>query len=250
MESGHIALSIVVPCYNEAGNIPLIIERFDEVTQSETNIEIILVNNGSTDNSKEIFEKELQNKGNKFKVAQVAQNKGYGFGILSGLEAARGEVLAWTHADMQTDPQDVLIAYQKYKEANDLQVFIKGKRKKRRVAEAFFTWGMQVLASLTLGTALNDINAQPKLFHRSFYEKFLVENAPYDFSLDLYALYCAVKYCKIIAIPVYFNKRIHGEAKGGGSFKTRKKLIKRTFKYIFELRQSIKQQQKNNSIKV
>lgn len=240
MSNDNVELSIIVPCYNEAGNIPLIVQRFDEITQSEQNIEIILVNNGSTDNSKEIFEEQLRDKGVKFKVANVTKNQGYGYGILSGLQEATGNVLAWTHADMQTDPQDVLIAYKKYQEANNTNVFVKGKRKNRRLAEAFFTWGMQIFASLTLKTPLNDINAQPKLFHRSFYETYLVNKAPLDFSLDLYALYCAVKHSQIIQIPVYFEKRMHGEAKGGGSFKTRIKLIKRTFKYIFELRQTLK----------
>ena len=41
-------LSIVVPCYNEADNIPLILERFDEVIKTDE-VEVILVNNGSTD---------------------------------------------------------------------------------------------------------------------------------------------------------------------------------------------------------
>jgi hypothetical protein len=77
------------------------------------------------------------------------------------------------------------------------------------------------------------------MFSRKFYEEYLNENAPWDFSLDLYLLYWAKKKNTIYEIPVYFNKRMHGEAKGGGSFKTRIKLIKRTFKYIFELRKKI-----------
>ena len=48
-------LSIVVPCYNEAENIPLILHRFSEVVTSD--IEVVLVNNGSTDESVTIFEK-------------------------------------------------------------------------------------------------------------------------------------------------------------------------------------------------
>lgn len=45
-------LSIVVPCYNEADNIPLILERFNEVINNNE-VEVVLVNNGSTDNSAE-----------------------------------------------------------------------------------------------------------------------------------------------------------------------------------------------------
>jgi glycosyltransferase involved in cell wall biosynthesis len=234
-------LSIVVPCYNESGNIPLIFSRFREVLGSRQDVEILLVNNGSKDNSAQVFEAELAKAQDaRIRVVNVPLNKGYGYGIMSGLREAKGTTLSWTHADMQTDPNDVLLAYDKYLAANSDWVFVKGKRRNRAAAEQFFTWGMQVVASAALGTALDDVNAQPKLFSRTFFEAHLATGAPDDFSLDLYALYWAHKKCQIIEIPVFFNKRMHGEAKGGGSFKTRIKLIKRTWAYIFELQKALK----------
>jgi glycosyltransferase involved in cell wall biosynthesis len=235
-------LSVVVPCYNEEGNIPLIINRFKEVIGDNPDIEVVLVNNGSTDNSVQVFDAELKKVNDpRFRLALVKVNQGYGFGILSGLKEATGDILGWTHADMQTDPKDVVTAYHMFLDSNEENLFVKGKRKNRRFAEAFFTWGMQVICTVVLKTPLSDINAQPKMFRRSFYNKHFLEGAPYDFSLDLYALYWAKRECVIKEIPVYFNKRIHGEAKGGGSFKTRKKLIKRTFNYIFALSRQLKE---------
>ena len=73
---------------------------------------------------------------------------------------------------------------------------------------------MQVFSSFIL-KKLNDINAQPKLFSRKFYEKHFY-NPPSDFSLDLFLL-CKAEFVK--TIDVFFNKRIYGEAKGGGSMK-------------------------------
>ena len=234
-------LSIVVPCYNEADNIPLIFKRFKEVLRSNDDVEIILVNNGSKDNSRIFFDNQMADYNDpRFKVIDVPVNQGYGYGILEGLKVANGNVLSWTHADMQTDPKDVIVAFDLYKENGNENIFIKGSRKKRKLAEAFFTWGMQAVSTVVLGIPLRDINAQPKMFSRMFYNKYINENAPWDFSLDLYVLYQAKRTAKIYEIPVYFNKRMHGEAKGGGSFKSRLKLIKRTFKYIFELRQKIK----------
>ncbi len=237
------SISIVVPCYNEAGNIPVILKCFQELINIDNNIEIVLVNNGSTDDSKAVFDRELQriNLSN-FKLATVEVNQGYGYGILAGLKQANANVLAWTHADMQTDPHDILTAYNIYQQNNDEMLLVKGFRRKRRITEQVFSFAMQLIASLALGTQLSEINAQPKLFSRKFYERFLLQNAPIDFSLDLYVCYCAKKYGKIFEIPVFFNKRLHGEAKGGGSFKTRIKLIKRTFAYIFELRKALNQQ--------
>lgn len=231
-------LSIIVPCYNEKKNITLIISAFKKAVGERKNIEVILVNNGSTDDSSEVFAEELVEE-KIFKLVNIKKNQGYGFGILSGLEAASGEVLAWTHADMQTDPNDVIRGFDLYQNSVDENIFMKGKRKNRAVMEFIFTFGMQIIASLALKTYLDDINAQPKIFSRKFYENFLKTKSPHDFSLDLFAIFVAKKNgLKIKEIEVNFAKRIHGEAKGGGSWKTRIKLIKRTFFYIFKLRKT------------
>jgi hypothetical protein len=142
---------------------------------------------------------------------------------------------------MQTDPADVIRAWELYKQNPEENLLIKGRRVKRRFAEAFFTWGMQVLAQILLKARLHDINAQPKLFGRRFYES-IHKEAPHDFALDVYFLYQAVKKGRVLTIPVEFKKRLHGEAKGGGSFKTRIKLIKRTWSYLWELRRKLKQE--------
>jgi glycosyltransferase involved in cell wall biosynthesis len=232
-----IKLSIIVPCYNEAGNIPLIVKKFSELLVE--GIEVLLVDNGSTDDSAEVFAQELQNTQG-IKLVKVKENKGYGYGILTGLKEAQGEVLAWTHADMQTDPADVIAAYNKYLDADDINTFVKAARKERKLLEAFFSFGMQILASIVLKTPLEEINAQPKLFSRDFYESYLKQGAPDDFSLDLYVLYHAYRNCKIITMPVYFNKRMHGEAKGGDSWVGRINLTRRTLAYLFELAKSLR----------
>ena len=56
-------LSIIIPCYNEEKNIPLILEKFNE-TIDRDDIEVLLVNNGSTDNSINIMNKLKEKKGN------------------------------------------------------------------------------------------------------------------------------------------------------------------------------------------
>ena len=84
-----------------------------------------------------------------------------------------------------------------------------------------------------------DINAQPKIFHSSFLEEF--ENPPLDFSLDLYLIYFfKLKNIKINTFPVIFKKRKYGEAKGGGSFKGKIKLVIRTLNYIHTLKKNLK----------
>ncbi|MFT0893006.1 glycosyltransferase family 2 protein [Pseudochelatococcus sp. G4_1912] len=232
-------LSIVIPCYNEALNIPLIVARLREITVGRSDVEVLLVDNGSRDDSAAVLQRELQGD-SVVRAVTVPVNQGYGYGILQGLEAATGDVLAWTHADMQTDPRDVLVAFDLYKQHAGEKIIVKGNRRNRRLLEAFFTFGMQLVASAALGVRLDDVNAQPKLFSRAFYQEFMTARAPHDFSLDLYMLYQARTHgYRILEVPVFFAKRLHGEAKGGGNWKTRIKLIRRTFAYIFELRRTL-----------
>ena len=234
-------VSVVLPCYNEQDNLVALFARLDKLAEANSNIEIILVNNGSTDNSADVFQKELLKRNDKFRVVHVPVNKGYGYGILEGLKSANGEVLSYTHADQQTDPLDVLKALEIYNLGKNKMLLVKGFRKNRKIMEAVFSYGMGLLSSMALGTRLSEINAQPKLFSREFFETYN-KDAPHDFSLDLYLLYCAKKHGKIIDFPVYFAKRVAGEAKGGSgsSSKVKWKLIKRTFNYIFELRKKLK----------
>ncbi|MFM6983089.1 MAG: glycosyltransferase family 2 protein [Chitinophagaceae bacterium] len=234
-------LSVILPCYNEKDNLEALFSRLDLLAGNSDSIEIILVDNGSTDGSDILFRSELAKRDTSvFKVERVEKNIGYGYGILSGLRAAKGDVLAVTHADRQTDPMDVLKAFSIYQNANNNKLLVKGFRKNRKVSEAVFSYGMGLLASVVLGTRLTEVNAQPKLFSKVFFEQ-VEKQAPHDFSLDLYFLYKAKMHGTIIDFPVFFSKRVAGEAKGGSgsSFKTRWKLIKRSFNYIFELRKQV-----------
>lgn len=222
--------SIVVPCYNEEENIPLILDRFSQSIKDRTDIEVILVNNGSTDNSETVISELLP--GYPFaRCVKVEVNQGYGFGILSGLKQAEGEFIGWTHADMQTDPADVIKAADIIAQNNfDKTLFVKGNRKGRSIFDVFFTVGMSFYESLYLGQRLWDINAQPNLFSRSFFESW--EDPPYDFSLDLYALYLARKNrCWLIRFPVRFPKRIHGSSKWNTGLGAKRKFIKRTLDF-------------------
>ncbi len=226
-------LSIVIPCYNEEKNIPLIVSRFGDIIKNE-DLEVILVNNGSRDNSQKILD-ELLPQYRFFKTVVVEINQGYGYGILQGLKEAKGEYIGWTHADMQTDPADVLRAYDIIEKSGAPNLFIKGNRKNRSLLDAFFTAGMSVFESVYLGKPLYDINAQPTIFPRAFYNGW--QNPPYDFSLDLYSYYMAHVFgLEIKRFPVLFPKRIHGHSSWNTGLASKWKFIKRTLDYSVKLK--------------
>ena len=227
-------LTIVIPCYNEAENIPLILKRFSEVI-GKRNIEVILVNNGSTDHSYSVLD-ELLPQYNFAKTIFVPVNKGYGYGIMQGLKSADGDYIGWTHADMQTDPADIIKVYKIINKRKGEKFFVKGRRRGRPLFDRLFTNGMSVFESIFFKMPLIDINAQPNVFPRKFLESW--GDPPDDFSLDLYAVYSAKKYgLKVIRFTVDFPERIHGKSKWNtGGIKSKWKFIKRTIKFSFELK--------------
>lgn len=229
-------LSIVVPCYNEEQNIPLILNRFGEIITRE-DIEVILVDNGSTDDSALVLS-ELLPKYPFAKTTRVEINQGYGYGILQGLKKCKGEYIGWTHADMQTDPADILKALAIIEQEQGL-VFVKGNRKGRPLFDVFFTVGMSLFETCYLHMKLYDINAQPNIFPKVFFDGW--KNPPHDFSLDLYALYMARRDgLKVIRFPVLFPERIYGESKWNTGFKSKWKFIKRTIEFSVKLKREIK----------
>lgn len=228
-------LSIVVPCYNEEDNIPLILERFNDVIKRE-DVEVVLVDNGSTDGSAEVLSRLLPQYPFA-RTVKVPVNQGYGYGILQGLKECEGEYIGWTHADMQTDPADVLKALDLIEEEKGL-VFVKGNRRGRPLFDVFFTVGMSVFETCYLREKLYDINAQPNIFPKVFYQGW--ENPPHDFSLDLYALYMARKKgLRVVRFAVEFPKRLHGTSKWNTGLAAKWKFIKRTMEFSVKLKKSL-----------
>ncbi len=229
-------LSIVIPCYNEEENIPLILEKFREVIREE-DLEVILVNNGSTDGSAAVLERLLP--GFPFaRTVLVPENQGYGYGILQGLKEAEGTFVGWTHADMQTDPSDVLKAYHILEERGwDRRLYVKGNRKGRGLFDRFFTVGMGVFETLYLKKRLSDVNAQPNIFSREFFDTW--ESPPSDFALDLYALYMAqIRGLELVRFDVLFPPRIHGSSHWNTGLAGKWKFIKRTFSFSVKLKKA------------
>lgn len=229
-----IKLSVVVPCYDEVENIPLILKRFNEVI-SRKDIEVVLVDNGSTDQSPEVL-KQLLPSYSYARSIRVDVNQGYGYGIIHGLKACKGQYIGWTHADMQTDPADLIKALEIIeKDNNPENIYVKGNRKGRPFFDQFFTTGMSIYESLYMGVKLYDINAQPNVFSKAFFETW--KNPPKDFSLDLYALYMARKAkLQIERFDVVFPERIHGTSHWNDGFQAKWKFIKRTLDFSKKLK--------------
>jgi len=230
-------VSLVIPCYNEAASLPVLFARCADVL-SGSEIEVVFVDNGSTDHSAKVFQELLPS--HPFaRSVKVAVNGGYGLGILTGLQAATGQFLGWTHADLQTDPGDVLRAVDIIKRAPDpTNLFIKGRRVERPFMDQVFTVGMAVFETVLLRQRMWDINAQPTVFSRRFYTAWT--RPPHDFSLDLFAYYQARKMnLRVVRFSVRFCKRLHGTSHWNVDWASKRKFIRRTIDYTLRLRREL-----------
>ena len=242
-------LSIIIPCYNEQDNIIPLFEKLKNLINLDKNLEIIIIDNGSTDKTLNIIKNHLLYKNKSIILVRIKKNIGYGHGIMSGVYISTAKYISWCHSDLQTEPKYTYDAFKKnFVNLENQKCIIKGSRKGRNLFDIIFTLGMSLLSSILFMTKLSDVNAQPKIFPRHMLN--LLDNPPNDFSLDLYLLIIAKlnKY-NIINYPVLFKKRIAGEAKGagGGGGINKIKLIMRTLKFVFNLKKYLKNNGNNST---
>lgn len=224
--------SIVIPCYNEADSVATLVERCSIVAEAGDG-EFILVDNGSTDGTGESIVAAIASKP-RIRVITVSENRGYGHGIIQGLSHARAPLVGWTHADLQTDPADVLQALSFF-DRTDRGLFVKGLRSGRPAVDRVFTAGMSAISSILFGRIMSDINAQPTLFSRELLELFV--DPPVDFSLDLFAYRQALlKGFQVERFPVVFSQRKFGLSAWNNSVRGRMLFVRRTLRYIIQLR--------------
>ena len=121
--------SLVIPCFNEAGNAKQLVGRAKFAIEAAPNLDVVFVDNGSSDGTYDLI-KGLTENIDRLSLHRVEKNIGYGNGIKYGLSFAQGEIVGWTHADLQTDPFDAVKAMESF--PKDQRLFlIKGARSGR-----------------------------------------------------------------------------------------------------------------------
>lgn len=109
-------LSIIIPIYNEEGNIHLLYERISKVAKSITsNYELVFINDGSRDNSLSmIIEKSRLD--DHVKYINFSRNFGHQIAVSAGIDFCSGEAVAIIDADLQDPPELIVDLYNKMKE--------------------------------------------------------------------------------------------------------------------------------------
>ncbi len=177
-------LGIVIPCFNESGNIPDLIRECARIS-STYECQFLIIDNGSVDGTWSILNNYEETAGVRF--LRIERNLGYGHGIHVGLDCLETEYVGWMHGDLQTDMGVLTESIPLLKPSS----FLKGKRRDRKLTEKFISSVMARLVSNILGEEMTDINAQPMIFHRSHMEA--LTSLPDDYNFDLYVYFSMIK---------------------------------------------------------
>tara|TARA_Y100000768_G_scaffold388875_1_gene388157 strand:+ start:4050 stop:4766 length:717 start_codon:yes stop_codon:yes gene_type:complete len=230
-------LSLVLPCYNEEKNISILCKEFLRLPFQDIQAELILVNNGSEDQTFNEIKEAIKNNDSKnvtIKLVNLEKNKGYGGGIAEGLKNASGDYIGWAHADLQTPLADFLKLFNLIK--NKKNILGKGFRINNRGFDGIISRLHESLASIILGIKMKEVNAQPKIFNREIMKYF--NNMPYKWTtLDTYVMYiCLRNKIEIKTIDVIFNTRKYGQSKWKNNFINFFSHIIFNVLYLFKLR--------------
>lgn len=122
-------LSIIIPIYNEEGNIPVLYERLTKVMKDlGESYELLFINDGSRDNSLALV-MELAQKDEAVKYLDFSRNFGHQIAVTAGIDAAKGDAMVIIDADLQDPPELILEMFEKYKEGFEV---VYAKRRKRK----------------------------------------------------------------------------------------------------------------------
>lgn len=164
-----VQLSLVLPVHNQETIIRSVVEDIISVLESiPISFEIILVENGSTDNTLSVIKKMCQ-KDNRLKATTAPL--GYGSAVLKGLSKARGKWVSYMPSDGQIDAKILISLVEEYKTGEyDL---VKIYRKNR---ENFFRYFRSKIFNLIINlifgkVPVKDINGSPRIFKRSALKK-------------------------------------------------------------------------------
>ena len=216
-------LSLIIPVYNEQDNLPLLFDAIYKVMNSlDQSWEVILVDDGSQDNSLSVLKEYAQKDADHVRVISFRRNFGQTAAIAAGLDYAQGETIILLDADMQNDPADIPMMLAKLDEGYDLVSGWRKSRKDNALTRNFPSMIANWLISRVTGVHLHDYGCTLKAYRRDVLEGFRLYGEMHRFI----PVYASSVGAKITEMPVNHHPRKFGKAKYG---------LERTAKVILDL---------------
>ena len=207
-----MSLSLVIPFYNEEKNIDHVVsELVNSFEKASIDYELILVNNGSVDQSPQILEDLAKERPDRIRVVHVPVNQGYGWGIINGLKLPSSEFIGYMCGDGQIKSQDVIKVFDCIKDGTyDLAKVRRVVRHDGIIRKALSTvYNFLFLIAFSLRTL--DVNASPKILKRDALA--IISPISKDWFIDAEIMIKA-KYLnlKVVEVPVEFLHREKGRS--------------------------------------
>ncbi|RJQ24517.1 glycosyltransferase [Candidatus Parcubacteria bacterium] len=160
----NLQISVVIPAYNEVKNLNsgVLDPIYDYLKKQDYSYEVLIVDDGSTDNTVELVEKIIKDKPG-FKIVKNPHG-GKALTVISGMLKARGEVVIFTDMDQATPINQIEKILPKFKEGFDIVIGSRSGRKGAPLIRKLSAWGFSVVRNLMLGLPFSDTQCGFKAF--------------------------------------------------------------------------------------
>lgn len=215
-------ISVTVPIFNEVENIPILYERVrDALATVGRRWELVFVNDGSTDGSREALDRVAEADA-RVKVIHFRRNFGQTAAMMAGFDYAQGDIVIPMDGDLQNDPADIPRLIETLDKGFDV---VSGWRKQRQDARITRNLPSAIanrLISLILGVRLHDYGCSLKAYRRDVIKGVKLYGEMHRFV----PIYASWQGARVTEIPVNHNARQFGKSKYG---------LERTLKVVLDL---------------
>ena len=209
----NLTLSVIIPCYNEAESIEEVLERVEAVNIAH---EIVIVDDGSTDGTRDILARiEAENRPN-VRILYHDHNQGKGAAIVTGFAAATSDVFLIQDADFEYDPREYPTLLKPIEEGIATVVygsrFLGGPRKAMNFWNMVANRGLTLATNLLFNAILSDMETCYKVFRAEVVQDMRIRSRRFDFEPEITAKVLK-KRIRIYEVPISYNGREWDEGK-------------------------------------
>ena len=204
-------ISVIVPVYNEKQHLSDILREIENVDFGLEK-EIILIDDNSTDGTKDLY-KDIP-----YKVLYHEKNRGKGAAIKTGIEAAAGDIIVIQDADLEYNPQDYVPIVKLIVDNEADVVYVSRFLDKTKIEKFYFlsfiaNKTLTFLTQILFSTKLTDMETCYKAFRADIIKNIRIESDRYDFEPEITAKISRMKGVRVKEVPISYYPRTNEEGK-------------------------------------